>query len=697
MINSPLSERRHLEFLSNSMSPTVTYNDSESPVRSRLGSDKNRRPQSSQTQEAQKEVKSFVTLKVLDVPMALIPITFCDIPLLVHEVWQYMRFVNTADFQRLDTKENYEVFLRCVLVLCQAKLAYAHKHRLSFKAQLDKLMDGKRTESALAQMAATLPVPIAILLDSIGVTKFLGQDVVPVIATLKSNEELSGAINFLPAHINMFITELKKGVVKGGLAHTLADRLHVFTDVEWEDAHPAEFGSTSTVQSNQAAMVKLSEKSYKALHYPDEWVTDDQISLFKAVCSTLKLVRKSNIRSGQGQENQLVQLVNRKVCDTVEFYVMQNISISDLNFAFAFGFGHHDHELKQTSRYLGSPENALMRGTCNPNKTRKLLCSEHYMQLRHCNKRIFLFHVLTAYVPITFHNIPAFVHKVWKKMSCIGGKRFQRKENYEIFLKCVLGMCQAKLVCAHRAMPSANPTCSDLMNESALSIITSAASSLPGPIAVLLDCIGIASVSHQDVVPVIAKLKIKPELSGAINFFPADINVLIDKLRNGVVKGGLEHTFGKNLQVLTKVEWETLYSVNSSPQTKLVRLTNKSYKSLYFHDNSVTFNEMKMFKKICNSFSPEMHTCDIRLGHGRQCQLVQFTEWKPSSTVEFYVMQKIADDELKIAAAFGFGHHKYEIQSASKFRGSPETAYKTGECSQSEASDFLVSLLSVHV
>lgn len=76
---------------------------------------------------------------------------------------------------------------------------------------------------------------------------------------------------------------------------------------------------------------------------------------------------------------------------------------------------------------------------------------------------------------------------------------------------------------------------------------------------------------------------------------------------------------------------------------------------------------------------------------------MQFTAWKPDSTVEFCVMQRIADDDLKMAAAFRFGHHEYEIQSASRFMGSPETAYKTGECSQSQASDSVVTLLSVHV
>jgi len=682
------------------MSATLRSNDSESPTRSRHGSDGKRIPQGGQTHEAHKEVQSNVTLIVRDVPWAVVPVTFCDIPLLVHEVWQYMRFVNTADFRRLDTKENYEIFLKCVLVLCQAKLVYTYKHVAGFNSPLCTLMDEEGTQSAVAQMAANLPFPIAILLDSIGVTKFCDQDIVPVIATLQSNEELSGAINFLPAHINILITELMKGVVKGGLAHTLAERLGILTDVEWEFAHPAKCGGTSTVQSNKAVVVKLSEKSYTAMHYPDEWVTDDQITLFKAVCSTLKLVRKSNIRSGIGKEYQLVQFLNRKVHDTVEFYVMENISISDVNFASAFGFGHHDCRLNQASKYLGSPENAFMGGTCNPKMARKLLCSEHYMRLQIYSKHMVLYHVPTAYVPITFRNIPGFVHKVWKQMSCIGGSHFQRmvtEKNYNIFLKCVLGMCQAKLVCAHRAMPSANPTCSNLLNESALSVITSAASNLPEPIAVLLDCIGITSVLRQDVVPVIAKLKINPELSGAINFLPADINVLIDKLRNGVVEEGPGHTFGKQLQFPAKVKWETVPSVGRGPQTRLVRLTEKSYKSLYFHGNSVTANEMEIFKKICNAFSPKMRTCDIRSGRGRQCQLVQFTAWKPDSTVEFYVMQSIDNYELKMAAVFGFGHHEYEIQSESRFRGSTETAYKTGECSQSQASDSVISLLSVHV
>jgi hypothetical protein len=120
--------------------------------------------------------------------------------------------------------------------------------------------------------------------------------------------------------------------------------------------------------------------------------------------------------------------------------------------------------------------------------------------------------------------------------------------------------------------------------------------------------------------------------------------VLIDKLRNGVIKGGLEHTFGMQLQFLAEVKWETMPSADSSPQTQLVRLTGKSYKSLHFLDNSLTANQIETFKKICNSFSPEMCTCDIRSGQGRQCQLVQFTRWKPDSRVKFYVMQRIADD-----------------------------------------------------
>ena len=88
-----------------------------------------------------KKLKSSITLKVRDVPRALVPITFHDMPFLVHEIWQYMHFVNTAGFRRLDTNENYEVFLKCVLVLCQAELVYTHRCVAGFKSPLCKLMD----------------------------------------------------------------------------------------------------------------------------------------------------------------------------------------------------------------------------------------------------------------------------------------------------------------------------------------------------------------------------------------------------------------------------------------------------------------------------------------------------------------------------------------------------------------------------
>ena len=63
----------------------------------------------------------------------------------------------------------------------------------------------------------------------------------------------------------------------------------------------------------------------------------------------------------------------------------------------------------------------------------------------------------------------------------------------------------------------------------------------------------------------------------------------------------------RNLEFLTDVEWETVPAVDSSPQTKLVQLTEKSYGSLHFHGKSMTANQIETFKKICNSFCPEMH------------------------------------------------------------------------------------------
>jgi hypothetical protein len=646
-------------------------------------------------QEIQNEINSAVIVETLAAPTAFVPITLQNVPLLVHEVWQRMRSLNSANFQRLDTRENYEIFLKCVLVLCQGKLAYTHKRRAHFRSQLHKLMDGRRTQSALIEMTATLPVPVAILLDSIGVAKFCRQNVVPVVATLKSDEELSGAISFFPIYINVLVTKLRKGVVKGSLAHTFAERLEVLTHIEWEDAH-----SAGHVKGKALAMVRLTRKSYKSLRYPRKWLGDAQISLFKEICLTFKktsFVKESNIMSGYGTRTQLVQFRNRNSDDRVEFYVMENTARAYLRLAPAFGFGCHDFEVKEASRYLGSPEISFRRGMCQPNMARKLLCSEHYMQLLDDTQPAPQSRVLTTFSPITFCNIPTFVHQVWERMSHIGGEHFKRhvtKKNYEIFLKCILVMCQTKLVCAHRIMPKFAETNCNLMEETSLSFITSLASNLPGPIAGMLDSIGITRISYQDVVPVIAKLKKNPELSGAINLLPSDINVLVNKLRNGVVKGGQEHIFGKKLQVLTDVEWEDAPSKPDSVQTPLLRLTSKSYNSLYYPENWVTNEQSQLFKDICDSFSADMQVYDFKPGLGGQCQLVQFVSWKPDVVVEFYVMDDVCDDQLRVAAAFGFSYHEYEVHPTSRFVGSPETAYRRGRCNRSEVSKWIISLLS---
>lgn len=318
------------------------------------------------------------------------------------------------------------------------------------------------------------------------------------------------------------------------------------------------------------------------------------------------------------------------------------------------------------------------------------------MQLLDNTKRVPSLQVLPTFSPITFCNIPAFVGQVWNKMSHVGGKRFKRhvtEETFRVFLKCILVMCQAKLVCAHRAMPIDEAECCNLMNETALNFVTSVASNLPEPIAVMLDNIGITRISYQDVVPVIAKFKKNPELSGAINFLPADINVLVDKLRNGVVKGGLEHTFGNKLEVLTDIGWENVPSKPHATQTQLIRLTKRSYASLYYPENWITKEQYQLFKDICDSFSTDMQVYDFKPGQGAQCQLVQFLNWKPNSVVDFYVMDEVYDDQLRLAAAFGFGHHDCAVLPTSRFVGSPETAYRRGMCSQSEASNWIISLL----
>jgi hypothetical protein len=99
--------------------------------------------------------------------------------------------------------------------------------------------------------------------------------------------------------------------------------------------------------------------------------------------------------------------------------------------------------------------------------------------------------------------------------------------------------------------------------------------------AVMPDSIGITKISYQDV-PVTAMLKSSTELSGVINFLPADVNVFVDKLKNKRLE---------DIKYLTSVE---LQAVSSGPDaghtTPLIRVTEMSHTSLYYSEKTGSLN-----------------------------------------------------------------------------------------------------------
>lgn len=99
-----------------------------------------------------------------------IPIVFRGLPRFVSQLWLRMKSIGTRPFQALSTDANYAVFLKVILHIAEAKIAYAQmnctqppRQELSSNYTFTEMQ--LRTISSLAKV---LPYPIVIYLESIG-------------------------------------------------------------------------------------------------------------------------------------------------------------------------------------------------------------------------------------------------------------------------------------------------------------------------------------------------------------------------------------------------------------------------------------------------------------------------------------------------------------------------------------------------
>lgn len=68
-----------------------------------------------------------IPLRSIIVP-SHVPITFRGLPRFIRQLWLRMRFIGTRPFKNLCTDANYAVFLKVIMHIAEAKLAYAQMH-----------------------------------------------------------------------------------------------------------------------------------------------------------------------------------------------------------------------------------------------------------------------------------------------------------------------------------------------------------------------------------------------------------------------------------------------------------------------------------------------------------------------------------------------------------------------------------------
>lgn len=167
-----------------------------------------------------------------------VEVQFNHIPEFVDRTWDTMEAIGTKPFQSLNTLENKEIFIKSALILNEAKVCYAQRAHID-KPDEDLTTKNKFSEEQLINInniAETLPLPLAIQLETLGNTSDNEQVVTPITRQISgANRPLSGVINYAPTELAPVISLLADGVPRGGEVHEIAQAMDSLPHIQWEE------------------------------------------------------------------------------------------------------------------------------------------------------------------------------------------------------------------------------------------------------------------------------------------------------------------------------------------------------------------------------------------------------------------------------------------------------------------------------
>lgn len=139
---------------------------------------------------------------------------------LITRTWDTMEAIGTRAFQALNTMENRKIFQKGMLILSEAKVAFAQRAHID---KPDEDLPSRKYYNAeelrdINNMVASLPLPLAMYLECIGNVKQGDRIVTPVLCE-HENPMLSGVLSYAPRQLLPLLRILKAGIPQAGEVH----------------------------------------------------------------------------------------------------------------------------------------------------------------------------------------------------------------------------------------------------------------------------------------------------------------------------------------------------------------------------------------------------------------------------------------------------------------------------------------------
>lgn len=303
-----------------------------------------------------------IKLRSSTVPAA-IPVTFRALPRLVGAVWSRMMSIGTRPFGTLATAANYGIFLKVILMLAEAKVAYAQM-KITAPPSIDLPHMYEFTESELrvfSSLAKVLPYPIAIYLEAIGNFTIDRQTVVPYLPRLQP-AAASGCVTYAPSHIREVLLALAQPVAADDANVVAARAIDDLPNVDWIEVQVP-------VQAGEAVAQRLGFRASQASleFWSTRLPTAHERTIFRQIVSAMDSKRGFNIMSaiehGEGSIVQAVRFPEQFDPNELQTSYYSNVTLPTFEeqLAPALMLG-YEYGVPRYSRFMSGLDESLIRG-----------------------------------------------------------------------------------------------------------------------------------------------------------------------------------------------------------------------------------------------------------------------------------------------------------------------------------------------